>query len=163
MLIILRTNSLVIGESQSLTSLLKGSQSRSWITFIECISASGRILEPGIIFKGVDLQSQWFEEEVLSIAPEWNVITTKNGWTNNAVGLKWLEQVFLPQTTPSDDSKARLIIMDGHGSHTTVSIVKFVVFSPLTPGVGGMVEAMLLQQRLLLLFARAHLPRFTAA
>ena len=103
-----------------MSTLLKGSQSRSWTTFIECISATGRVLNPGIIFKGKDLQAQWFKDEVVKIAPLWHLITTKNGWTNNEVGLRWLEQVYLPQTQPEDESEARLLIMDGHSSHTTV-------------------------------------------
>ncbi|KAM5529833.1 hypothetical protein FOXYSP1_17677 [Fusarium oxysporum f. sp. phaseoli] len=34
-------------------------------------------------------------------------------------GIEWFERVYLPQTTPADDSDARLIILDGHGSHET--------------------------------------------
>ncbi|KAM5527962.1 transposase [Fusarium oxysporum f. sp. phaseoli] len=36
---------------------------------------------------------------------------------NKPLALKWLKDVYLPQTEPRDASDARLIILDGHGSH----------------------------------------------
>lgn len=33
--------------------------------------------------------------------------------------MEWLEKVFLPQTGPNDPSEARLLIVDGHGGHTS--------------------------------------------
>ena len=113
----------MIGSKDSRKTLLKGSQSRFWTTFIEAVTADGRILEPAIIFKGKGLQKQWFTNEVLKIAPKWSVIPTKNGWTDNDTGLKWLQDVYLPQTNPADESDARLLILDGHMSHTSVSII----------------------------------------
>ncbi|KAM4067461.1 helix-turn-helix, psq domain-containing protein [Hirsutella rhossiliensis] len=35
------------------------SWSRNWTSFIEAITADGRALTPGIIFKGKELQQQW--------------------------------------------------------------------------------------------------------
>ncbi|EGU73698.1 hypothetical protein FOXB_15791 [Fusarium oxysporum f. sp. conglutinans Fo5176] len=35
--------------------------------------------------------------------------------------IEWLERVYLPQITPADNSDARLIILDGHGSHATMA------------------------------------------
>ncbi|KAM4063682.1 DDE superfamily endonuclease [Hirsutella rhossiliensis] len=73
---------------------------------------------PGIIFKGKELQKQWFLTEFGKIA-DWHYITSPNGWTDNHVAIEWLERVYLPQTRPADASDARLIILDGHGSHAT--------------------------------------------
>lgn len=101
-------------------AFLKGSQSRTWTSFIEAITADGRALRPGIIFKGKELQSQWFLNEFRKIA-DWHYITSPNGWTDNHIAVRWLEEVYMPQTKPADASDARLIIMDGHGSHATVS------------------------------------------
>ncbi|KAJ0126758.1 Uncharacterized protein HZ326_26791 [Fusarium oxysporum f. sp. albedinis] len=39
--------------------------------------------------------------------------------------LEWLKDVYLPQTEPCDASDARLIILDGHGSHAQVSLWVF--------------------------------------
>ena len=51
--------------------------------------------------------------------PSWHVTFSENGWTSNDIAVEWLEKVFLPQTKPNDPSEARLLIVDGHGSHTS--------------------------------------------
>jgi len=118
-------DSLVLGSSDpKRKAMLKGPQSRSWSTFIEAVTADGRALKPGIIFKGKDLQKQWFLAEFREIA-DWFYVTSPNGWTNDHLGYEWLEQVYLPQTQPEDPSDARLLILDGHGSHATVHISLF--------------------------------------
>ncbi|KAG6989496.1 Pogo transposable element with ZNF domain [Fusarium oxysporum f. sp. conglutinans] len=110
-------DSLVIGSSDpKKKALLKGVQSRTWTSFIEAVTATGRALKPGIIFKGKELQKQWFLKEFESIA-DWHYITSPNGWTDNHIALEWLKDVYLPQTEPRDASDARLIILDGHGTH----------------------------------------------
>src|SRR5437667_1407688 len=118
-------DSLVLGSSDpKRKAMLKGPQSRSWSTFIEAVTADGRALKPGIIFKGKDLQKKWFLAEFREIA-DWFYVTSPNGWTNDHLGYEWLEQVYLPQTQPEDPSDARLLILDGHGSHATVHISLF--------------------------------------
>lgn len=107
-------------------ALLKGPQTRIWTSFIEAITADGRALTPGIIFKGKELQVQWFNKEIKKLAP-WYYITSPNGWTDDHVGIQWLKKIYLPQTKPKDESDARLIILDGHGSHATVS--SFYIYS----------------------------------
>ncbi|TVY62619.1 Pogo transposable element with ZNF domain [Fusarium oxysporum f. sp. cubense] len=112
-------DSLVIGSSDPRRkAFLKGSQSRTWTTFIEAVTADGRLLKPGIIFKGKELQQQWFIDEFRKIA-DWYYITSDNGWTDNHIAVEWLKEVYLPQTQPADESDARLIILDGHGSHVS--------------------------------------------
>ncbi|OBS16728.1 hypothetical protein FPOA_12668 [Fusarium poae] len=110
-------DNLVIGSSDpKKKAMLKGVQSRTWTSLIEAVTATGRALKPGIIFKGKELQKQWFLNEVELIA-DWHYITSPNGWTDNHIALEWLKDVYLPQTEPRDASDARLIILDGHGSH----------------------------------------------
>ncbi|KAJ0130890.1 hypothetical protein HZ326_26017 [Fusarium oxysporum f. sp. albedinis] len=112
-------DSLVIGSSDPRRkAFLKGSQSRTWTTFIEAVTADGRLLKPGIIFKGKELQQQWFIDEFRKIA-DWYYITSDNGWTDNHIAVEWLKEIYLPQTQPADESDARLIILDGHGSHVS--------------------------------------------
>ncbi|KAM5528328.1 transposase [Fusarium oxysporum f. sp. phaseoli] len=112
-------DSLVIGSSDPRRkAFLKGSQSRTWTRFIEAATADGRLLKPGIIFKGKELQKQWFIDEFNKIA-DWYYITSDNGWTDNHIAVEWLKEVYLPQTQPADESDTRLIILDGHGSHVS--------------------------------------------
>ncbi|KAL9572016.1 hypothetical protein ACKAV7_003848 [Fusarium commune] len=112
-------DSLVIGSSDpKRKTFLKGSQSRTWTSFLEAVTATGRLLKPGIIFKGKELQQQWFIEELKEVA-DWYYITSNNGWTDNHIAVEWLREVYLPQTQPEDESDARLIILDGHRSHVS--------------------------------------------
>ncbi|KAK2471143.1 hypothetical protein H9L39_17374 [Fusarium oxysporum f. sp. albedinis] len=112
-------DSLVVGSADpKRKAFLKGPQTRNWTSFIEAVTADGRALVPGIIFKGKELQKQWFLDEFKQIA-DWYYITSPNGWIDDHIGIEWLERVYLPQTTPADESDARLIILDGHGSHAT--------------------------------------------
>lgn len=113
-------DSLIVGSTDlNKKAILKSPQSRSWTLFIEYITTDGRVLTPGIIFKGKELQAQWFLQEFRKIA-DWHYTTSPNGWTDNHLGVEWLKTVYLPQTIPVDTSDARLIILDGHGSHVTV-------------------------------------------
>ncbi|KAM5528489.1 transposase [Fusarium oxysporum f. sp. phaseoli] len=112
-------DSLVIGSSDPRRkTFLKGSQSRTWTTFIEAVTADGRLLKPGIIFKGKELQQQWFIDGFNKIA-DWYYITSGNCWTDNHIAVEWLKEVYLPQPQPADESDARLIILDGRGSHVS--------------------------------------------
>ncbi|KZL81598.1 transposase, partial [Colletotrichum incanum] len=43
--------------------------------------------------------------------------------TTNKTAVTWLKRVFLSQTAPSQSSQARLLIPDGHGSHTTTEFM----------------------------------------
>lgn len=39
------------------------------------------------------------------------------------VALEWLKEVFIPRTQPQDPSQRRLLILDGHDSHTTTDFM----------------------------------------
>jgi hypothetical protein len=119
---------LVVGSSDPRKkAFLKGSQSRAWTSFLEAVTATGRLLKPGIIFKGKELQQQWFIEELKEVA-DWYYITSDNGWTDNHIAVEWLKEVYLPQTQPEDESDPRLIILDGHRSHVSVRIWLFWIW-----------------------------------
>ncbi|KAG6994317.1 Linalool dehydratase/isomerase [Fusarium oxysporum f. sp. conglutinans] len=114
-------NGLVIGSSQESPNAVpvKTATVRTWTSIIECISAVGVVLHPLVISKAKSIQEQWFRRECLEKHLGWQVTFSKNGWTSNSIALEWLEKVFLPQTAPADPADARLLIVDGHGSHAT--------------------------------------------
>src|SRR4029434_5234741 len=91
---------------------------RAWTSLIECISALGVALPPAVIYKGGDVQQQWFPVEKDEFK-DWLFTATEKGWTNRDVALEWLQRVFIPLTRPQDPTQARLLILDGHDSHTT--------------------------------------------
>ena len=46
--------------------------------------------------------------------------TSPNGWTNNDLGLTWLEQVFDRRSKLKARRRWRLSILDGHDSHVVI-------------------------------------------
>ena len=97
-----------------------------WITLLACVRADGTTLPPGVIYPaaGKAIQSSWVE----SIYPKKHSVhftTSPSGWTNDDVGLAWLEQVFDCYTKTKARRKYRLLIIDGHGSHLTMDFIKY--------------------------------------
>src|SRR3954463_10450818 len=92
---------------------------REWITCIACICADGTALTSGLIYKGVKgVQSSWLQDLNPAIH-EYFFASSISGWTNNDLGVKWLEQVFDRETKQKARLSNRLLILDGHGSHVT--------------------------------------------
>ena len=48
-----------------------------------------------------------------------------SGWTNDDLGVAWLQQVFDPVTSKKARRKYRLLILDGHGSHVTKAFIDY--------------------------------------
>jgi hypothetical protein len=46
------TNSKVVGSSATNSSYRKSPEDREWVSIIECITASGTLLQPLVIFQG---------------------------------------------------------------------------------------------------------------
>jgi hypothetical protein len=55
---------------------------REFVTLIECISTSGRLLSPWVTFKGKQQNAAWME-----IMKEGHIALSDNGWTDNELGL----------------------------------------------------------------------------
>ena len=114
--------SLVVGSVDRQKIQKKQPGSKTWTSFIECISAAGKALRPLLMFKGKGVQQQWFPV-ILKDYKGWEFTATENGWTTDTTALEWLQKVFIPQTAPRDPSEARLLILDGHGSHETTEFM----------------------------------------
>jgi hypothetical protein len=87
---------------------------REWVTAIECVNASGWCLPPFVILSGKLHQASWYQ----SVPSDWIVAVSDNGWTDDSLGLKWLEH-FNQQTQSRTVGAYRLLILDGHSSHAT--------------------------------------------
>ena len=100
--------------------------SREWITIVACTCADGTALPPSLIFQAdSDVpQSTWISD----IDKEKHSVYTTvspSGWSNDDVGLGWIEQVFNPLTKEKAWRSWRLLIMDGHGSYVTPQFLSF--------------------------------------
>ena len=49
---------------------------------------------------------------------QWKFGSNSSGWSSNEIALRWLREVFLPQTKPQNYRQWRHLIIDGHNSHT---------------------------------------------
>lgn len=69
-----------------------------------------------IIFEGKVHISTWYTDTLPS---DWTIGVSDKGWTNDSLGLTWLTDVFQKHTKDRTKGVYRLLILDGHGSHST--------------------------------------------
>jgi len=74
-----------------------------------------------IILAGKNHQKEWY----LDRPKDWAIGVSENGWTNDDLALKWLAGTFDPHTKTRTIGKYRLLILDGHGSHSTAGFDQF--------------------------------------
>lgn len=84
------------GESFCVPSIVSGliicvDGNRQLITVVDCICADGTVLPPLIIMKGKRPSYGWVKDSELE---EGWIAASPNGWTDNELGLKWMEHVF---------------------------------------------------------------------
>ena len=79
------TNQTIIGSSKSKRSYVARAEDREWVSVIECIGAAGRVLTPMVIFKGKNVQHQWF---IPNQTPDWIYTYTENAFSTNNVALQ---------------------------------------------------------------------------
>ena len=111
-----RTGKVVVpkGSKQAYSSS-KGP--RDHITTHVCVSASGQVLPPMIIF-----EKNWPSAPYARQGPLNTLYATSlNGYMDQELFLLWFRRVFLPNTRLT---RPALLIMDGHESHITWELVK---------------------------------------
>jgi len=89
---------------------------REWVTIIECIRTDRWSLPAMVIFKGKQHPTTWYSSQ---LPPDWAIGVSENGWTTDILGLTWLTDIFEKHTKDRIVGKYRLLIFDGHGSHST--------------------------------------------
>jgi hypothetical protein len=111
---------IVAGTSMTARSEVIKSDNSTWASIIECISAGGIRLTPCVVFSGKNLQGQWFPR----VFPSWKYAASPSGWSNSDIFIQWFMDTFIPETTPSDPSQWRLLVLDRHKSHITPELMK---------------------------------------
>ena len=122
-----RTFSRAMWESKQVREALQDG-SREWVTVLAAVCADGSTLPPGIVFQSANstLQASWVAG-VEAGKHDVFISSSLSGWTNNDVGLAWLEQVF-DRCTKEKARRGRswrLLILDGHGSHLTKDFLDY--------------------------------------
>jgi DDE superfamily endonuclease len=95
---------------------------RKWVTIIECINAMGWTIPPYLILDGRIHLEYWYQVEGLS--KDWRIAVSDNGWTTNDLGFRWIQH-FNKWTKDRTIGRYRLLILDGHSSHTTPEFDQF--------------------------------------
>jgi hypothetical protein len=119
---VISTAKVITGSERSLRPVTVQPGNREWVTAIECVSSYGWIVPPMIIFDGKVHISSWYTD---TLPRDWTIAVSENGWTNNSLGLTWLTDVFEKHTKDRTKGVYRLLILDGHGSHTTADFDLF--------------------------------------
>ena len=94
---------------------------REWVTAIQGINAKGWSIPPFIIFAAKLHQKTWYQ---CGLPPTQKIAVSENGWTNDELGLQWIQH-FHQSTIRACQGKYRLLIFDGHGSHQTAQFREF--------------------------------------
>jgi hypothetical protein len=95
---------------------------REWITVIQAINAEGQSIAPFIIGAGQYHLANWYRE--CNLPGDWVIATSKNGWTDNQLGLEWLKH-FDQATRDRSVGAYRLLILDGHESHHSADFKRY--------------------------------------
>jgi hypothetical protein len=99
--------------------------SREWISILASVCADGTMLSPGIIYEGKSgIQNTWLQD-LIPGEHHASFAHSASGWSNNNLGLAWLEQVFNCETQHKARRRWRLLILDGHASHLTLDFINF--------------------------------------
>lgn len=96
---------------------------REWVTIIQAVSAKGNHIPPVVLLKAASQQAAWYQEP--AVHGDWWIATSENGWTTDAIGLRWLKEVFEPYSRRHLTGAKRLLILDGHSSHLTADFDTF--------------------------------------
>ena len=120
---VISTAKVVTGSGKAGRPTLSQPGNREWVTIIETINSYGWTLPPMIIFAGKLHQAAWYKDDLLP--QDWAIGLSENGWTNNQLGLNWLQRIFDKHTRSRTVGKYRLLILDGHGSHATADFDKY--------------------------------------
>lgn len=108
-------------EKQTFT---KQCGNRKWVSFIETIGIKRR-LPMWCIFKGKRYIDDWYS--ALEHGKGHQISLSENEWTDNDLGLDWLQTCFEPCTAPYTKGEYRLLLVDGHSSHVSIDFIKYAL------------------------------------
>ncbi|KZP14232.1 CENP-B protein, partial [Athelia psychrophila] len=100
---------------------------RELVTVIECVCADGTAIPPSVVYQGARRDLEWGRDNPCKARYVNSSIShSPKGWTDQELGSAWLERDFEPFTAAKNKSQGyRLLILDGHNSHTTYRFCSF--------------------------------------
>jgi hypothetical protein len=99
---------------------------REWISLIACVCGDGSALPPSLIYAAdsKNIQDTWVEDVKVGEHMAFFGVSS-SGWSNDGLGLAWLQQVFERFTAKKARRKYRLLLVDGHSSHLTEEFLEY--------------------------------------
>ena len=113
---VITTAKVITGSERANRPVTLQPGNREWVTVIESIASNGWSLPPMVIFEGKVHISTWYTDQ---LPLDWTIGVSENGWTTDSLGLTWLTDVFEKHTKDRTKGVYRLLVLDGHGSHST--------------------------------------------
>nr|GAT54268.1 DDE-domain-containing protein [Mycena chlorophos] len=114
----------IVDRDQSEIRNITGPGERDMLTAVECLPAEGPAMRPMIIYQGKKCDRTWSNDNLCNAA----VAASENGWTDQELGSLWMEKCFAPESAQrlASEDEYRLLILDGHNSHTTLRFIDHV-------------------------------------
>ena len=92
---------------------------------LETICGDGSVLPPMVIYKEKALYEHWYQQ-LTDVEREAVFCHSRKGWTNQILGVKYLELLFDPITLRNCKEKDwRLLMVDGHNSHFSTEFIQY--------------------------------------
>jgi hypothetical protein len=111
----------VLVSAEEISQYRGAAKKTELITVIECISATGKVIHPMVIWPASTHRSNW----MIHSTPGWHYAHPSSGYTDNHISLEWLKKCFHPQTQSQAGNNCRLLIADGFGTHESAEIQQF--------------------------------------
>ena len=99
---------------------------REWISLLACCCADGTFIPPALIYAAdsENIQNVWVEDVKVGEHMAFFGVS-QSGWSNDSLGMAWLQQVFQRYTSKKARRRYRLLLVDGHGSHLTEEFLEY--------------------------------------
>ncbi len=91
----MEANGLVFGMVEKTKTFKKDPGRCEWTIIIEYVLINGRYLYSLVIFKGKDIQQQWFPDEDIEVFKDWRFESFPKGWMSDDIVVIWLKTVFI--------------------------------------------------------------------
>lgn len=99
---------------------IANANNRELITLVECVCSTGFAIEPMVIIKAATIMEQW----VVDLPNNYLIATSESGYSNDELALAWLKH-FDRRTKQRSTGAWRLLLVDGHGSHSTREFIQY--------------------------------------
>lgn len=97
---------------------------RESLTVTECISDAGAVIAPMIVFKGENILAKMTRND---LPPGTLFNISKSGYVDDIITLQWAEYFNKRTLNHRREGVWRLLLVDGHGSHSTVSFIEYML------------------------------------